>query len=74
MRSPETQGAEGDHGTFFVQSTFSEGPNLTGGRAAVETPEEFGPRKAGQLSEASAPATAKFARAQSNGSVFILVR
>ncbi len=51
------QGEEGDHGAWIFHNTRLVGPILVGGLASVETPELFGPRKAGQ--ETVAPWTAK---------------
>src|SRR4051812_46089367 len=52
MRSPQTQGEDGDHGTSERQSTPFVGPMLMGGFAFSETPDEFGPRNWGQFPEA----------------------
>jgi hypothetical protein len=38
-----------DQGTSIFHTTLSPGPNLTGGLAESETPEEFGPRNPGQF-------------------------
>src|SRR3954469_9417235 len=49
MRSPQTQGEEGDQGTLMHHRTLLVGPNLKGGLAFGATPEAFGPRNCGQL-------------------------
>jgi hypothetical protein len=51
MRSPQTQGEEGDHGTSTCHKAFV-GVIFVGGFALSETPEQFGPRNWGQFAEA----------------------
>src|SRR5690348_13079657 len=47
------QGDEGDQGTWIFHSTELVGLILTGGTASVPTPEQLGPRKAGQVGTAA---------------------
>lgn len=61
IRSPYTQGEEGDQGTSTLDRTPSSGPNFTGGVASVFSPPPFTPRNCGQLARvvsAAASATA----------------
>src|SRR4051812_19676005 len=56
MRSPQIHGEEGEGGTSTRQDTPLVGPTLTGGLAALATPELFGPRNCAQFwLEAAAP-------------------
>ena|ERR1044071_1319683 len=50
MRSPETQGEDGDHGTSVFHALPLVGLIWIGGEACSATPEQFGPRNCGQLS------------------------
>ena len=45
------QGDEGENGISIFQSTRFVGLTFTGGLASASTPEELGPRKAGQEDE-----------------------
>jgi len=51
MRSPQTQGEEGDHRTSTCHKAFV-GVIFVGGFAFSETPEQFGPRNWGQFADA----------------------
>ena len=54
IRSPQTHGDDGDHGTSTCQRTFSLGPIFNGGCASAETPAPFTPRNCGQFAGAAA--------------------
>src|SRR6266571_1331937 len=63
MRSRQTQGEEGDHGTSIFHRTPLVGLIFNGGLASAAIPELFGPRNCGQLGgESSAPETASAAQ------------
>src|SRR6266568_922606 len=63
MRSRQTQGEEGDHGTSIFHRTPLVGLIVNGGLASAAIPELFGPRNCGQLGgESSAPETASAAQ------------
>src|SRR5712691_7143964 len=48
MWSSQMHGEDGDHGISVFHATLFVGPIFMGGFASAETPELFGPRKAGQ--------------------------
>src|SRR5215212_8992176 len=54
MRSPHTEGDDGDHGTSVRHKTPLVGPILIGGLAFSITPEALGPRNCGQFRVAAA--------------------
>jgi len=54
IRSPQTQGEEGDLGTSFFHKTCEAGPIFRGGLESWATPEALGPRNCGQDALSSA--------------------